>query len=214
MDVLDLKKDLARYYKPPAKQVELVTIPELTFAAVNGVIEPGCAPSTSQTFKEAVQALYSVSYALKFALKKRPVDPVDYPVMSLEALWWVETGEFDIRTPTNWHWTAMIVQPDLVHEALFSETVETLKKKKPNPALDKMNLKRFGEGLCIQMMHIGPYSRELETLAVMEAFLKKNGYHYRGKHHEIYLGDPNKTAPERLKTVLRHPVEKVHNPLL
>lgn len=209
MKVLDLRKEYSWLYKPPSKMVELVSIPELTFAMVDGVIEPGCGPSTSQTFKDAVQVLYSISYTLKFAFKKRAVNPIDYPVMALEALWWVETGEFDIRTPTNWHWTAMIMQPNLVDDILFQETVNALKKKKPNPALDKLRLKRFTEGQCIQIMHIGPYSQELDTLAVMEAFMLQNGFQYRGKHHEIYIGDPNKTDPEKLKTILRHPVEKI-----
>lgn len=208
MEVLDLKKEYAWLYKPTAKKVELVEVPSLRFAMIDGVIEPGYGPSTSPAFQNAVQALYSISYTLKFLLKKRDENSIDYPVMALEGLWWVDCGEFRIDRPTNWHWTAMIMQPEPITEELFYSTIEDLRKKKENPALDLLRLQEFSEGLSIQIMHIGPYSRELETLAIMEKFRLENCLQLRGKHHEIYLGDPRRANPDNLKTILRHPVEK------
>ena len=209
MEKIDLKKKYACLYKPSAKKVEIVDVPSMSFAMVDGVIEPGYGPSTSPAFQNAVQALYGISYTLKFTLKKRLENPIDYPVMALEGLWWVDSGEFDIRKPSNWHWTAMIMQPEPVTTDLFRNTIEDLRKKKPNPALDLLRLQEFTEGLSVQRMHLGPYSREMDTLTVIESFCHENGYQFRGKHHEIYMGDPRRADPEKLKTILRHPVEKI-----
>lgn len=209
METLDLKKKFGRLYKPSAKKVEILDVPTITYAMIDGFIESGEGPSTSPAFQNAVQALYSISYTLKFEIKKRQENAVNYPVMALEGLWWVDKGEFDIQKPSNWHWTAMMMQPEPVTRDLFIDTIEVLKSKKPNPALDLLRLQEFSEGLCIQMMHIGPYSQEFETLAVMDKFCQQNGYKLIGKHHEVYLGDPRRAQPENLKTILRHPIERV-----
>jgi hypothetical protein len=208
MEKLDLRKVYKHLYQPSAKVVEVVDVPPLQFAMIDGEIEPGHAPGTSPTFKQAMEALYGVSYTLKFASKLRQVDPIDYTVMGLEALWWVEGGEFDITCPDNWRWTAMIMQPDHIHPGMFHSGIEQLRKKKTALAVDKLRFETFHEGLCIQIMHIGPYSEEPATIARMEAFARENGYRLCGVHHEIYLGDPRRTAPEKLKTVLRHPVDR------
>ena len=126
--------------------------------------------------------------------------------MALEALWWVEDGDFDITDPSNWRWTALMMQPDHISSELFQAGLEQVRKKKPNPALELLRFETFHEGLAVQTMHIGPYADEPATLAKMDAFARENGYTYRGKHHEIYLGDPRRAKPENLKTVLRHPV--------
>jgi hypothetical protein len=130
--------------------------------------------------------------------------------MTLEALWWVEDGEFDITRPENWHWTAIIMQPDHISDSMYQESLEQLRKKRPNPALDKMRFETFREGLSIQIMHIGPYAEEPASLAKMKAYAQDNGFRLCGKHHEIYLGDPRRADPAKLKTVLRHPVEKIN----
>ncbi len=211
MRTLDLRRELKPFYAPPAKKVELVDVPEFQFAMVSGAIEPGAEPGNSPAFASAVEALYGIAYTLKFMSKQRAVDPVDYPVMALEGLWWVEGGEFSLARKDNWAWTVMILQPDHITPEMFEEAraqVRARRGESPALSLAALRLERWREGLCVQAMHIGPYSEEPATVARMEAFAAEHGYVLRGKHHEIYLGDPRRTAPERLKTVLRHPVER------
>ncbi|NLU41726.1 MAG: hypothetical protein GXX08_05955 [Firmicutes bacterium] len=208
MEKLDLRKELKHLYQPSAAQIEVVDVPEFKFAMIDGELEKSCAPGDSAAFQQALEALFGISYNLKFASKKREINPIDYTVMALEALWWVEDGEFDIARPDNWKWTAMILQPDHITDSMFQEALEQLKKKRENPAVDKLRLETFREGLCIQTMHIGPYSEEPATIRRMESFAAENGFTYRGRHHEIYLGDPRRSAPEKLKTILRQPVER------
>lgn len=207
MEKLDLRKEYRHLYRPSASKVELVEVPALQFAMIDGEIEPGVLPGDSPAFQQAVEALYGISYTLKFASKRRPVDAIDYPVMALEGLWWVEDGEFDITRPADWQWTAMILQPDHITGAMFRQALAQLHEKKPELPLDKLRLETFHEGLSIQIMHIGPYAEEPRTIAKMDHFARENGYVHRGKHHEIYVGDPRRAAPEKLKTVLRQPVE-------
>jgi len=207
MPKMDLRKELKHLYAPSAKQVALVDVPEFQFAQIDGAIEPGQAPGTSPAFEQALAALYGITYTLKFMSKLRADDPIDYTVMALEGLWWVEEGEFDITQPGNWRWTMMILQPDHITPAMFAEGLAQLRKKRgDSPALDKLRLARFHEGLALQIMHIGPYANEPATIARMDAFAQEKGYRMIGKHHEIYLGDPRNAAPEKLKTILRHPV--------
>lgn len=213
MKLLDLKKDLKYLYAPSAKKVEIVQVPRLQFAMIDGAIEKGYEPGNSPSFQEATQALYGISYTLKFMLKKRKTDPVDYPVMALEGLWWVEDGLFDITIKDNWFYTLMILQPDVVTQVIFEEGLAEVRKKRgDSPALSNLRLVNFEEGLCVQVMHIGPYATEPATVERTRAFAQENGYRdlvgSGGKHHEIYLGDPRKADPAKLKTVLRHPVEK------
>jgi len=208
MEKLDLRKQYKHIYLPSAKKVEVVDVPPLQFALIDGEIELGQSPGTSPAFEQAMGALYGITYTLKFMSKLRKVNPIDYTVMTLEGLWWVESGVFDITNPANWRYTVMIMQPDHISQEMYQEALATLRKKKPNPALDQLRFESFHEGLCIQMMHIGPYADEMATIAKMDAFAKENGYSMHGKHHEIYMGDPRRGDPAKLKTVLRHPVKK------
>lgn len=207
MEKLDLRKQFKHLYQPSAKKMEVVEVPTFQFALIDGEIEPGASPGTSPAFHQAMEALYGISYTLKFMSKLRKENPIDYGVMALEALWWTETGEFDLTQPEGWKWTAMIMQPEHITDAMFQEAREQLRVKKPNPALDLLRFENFTEGLCIQTMHIGPYRTEATTIARMDAFAAEHGYRMRGKHHEIYLGDPMRAAEAKLKTILRHPVE-------
>ena len=213
MKTLDLKKEFKYLYQPSAKKPEIVKVPKLQFAMIDGAIEKGSEPGKSPMFAEATQALYSISYTLKFMLKKRKTSAVDYPVMALEGLWWVEDGFFDITVKDNWFYTLMILQPEVVTKEVFAEGLAEVKKKKgDSPALSKLRLANFEEGLSVQMMHIGPYATEPATIERMRAYMAENGLKDnvgpKGKHHEIYLGDPRKADPAKLKTVLRHPVKK------
>lgn len=214
MKTLDLKKELKYLYAPSPGKVEIVQVPRLQFAMIGGAIEKGSEPGRSPSFADSTQALYGISYTLKFMLKKRKSDPVDYPVMALEGLWWVEDGIFDITVKDNWFYTLMILQPEVVTQEIFEEGLEQVRKKKgDSPYLSKLRLAPFEEGPCVQVMHIGPYATEPATIERMRAFATEKGYRdcvgLGGKHHEIYLGDPRKADPARLKTVLRHPVEKI-----
>ena len=213
MTKLDLRKELKYLYSPSAKKVEAVKVPRFQFAMADGMIEKGEGPSSSPQFAEALEALYGISYTLKFMCKLRKEQPIDYPVMALEGLWWIENGEFDISKPDNWLYTVMILQPDFITQKMFKEALEQFRKKRgDSPALAKLRLEKFAEGLVMQTMHIGPYATEPATVERMRTFAAENGYRDRvgsgGKHHEIYMGDPRRAKPEKLKTILRHPIEK------
>jgi hypothetical protein len=194
--------------------VEIVQVPRLQFAMIDGSIEKGSEPGKSPTFAEATQALYSISYTLKFMLKKRKTNAIDYPVMALEGLWWVEDGRFDITVKDNWFYALMIMQPDVITQDLFAEGLEQVRKKKgDSKMLSQVRLEYFDEGLCVQTMHTGPYATEPATVERMRAFAEEKGYRdcigSERKHHEIYLSDPRKADPAKMKTVLRHPIEKI-----
>jgi len=214
MKVLDLKKQYKSLYQPSAKKIECIQVPNLQFAMIDGAIEKGSEPGKSPSFAEATQVLYSLSYTLKFMFKKRKTNAIDYPVMALEGLWAVEDGMFDITVKDNWFYTLMILQPDVVTPVIFEEAREQIRKKKGDgEMLSKLRLAHFEEGLCVQVMHIGPYATEPVTIDRMREFMAENGLKDNvgpnGKHHEIYMSDPRKAAPERMKTVLRHPVVKI-----
>lgn len=211
---LDLKKDLKYLYVPSSRKIELVEVPAMNFIMIDGAIEPGKGPGTSPLFQENMQALYGAAYTLKFTIKLRKENPVDYPVMALEGLWWVEDGFFDISKPGNWKYTIMIMQPNVVTKEMFTEGLAQLKKKKGDKeSFAHLRLNRFHERLCVQTMHIGPYATEPGTVERMQDFMQENGLQDMvgegGKHHEIYMGDPRRGDPAKLKTVLRHPVKRI-----
>lgn len=209
MKTLDLRKELKHLYSPSAKKVQLIEVPRFNFLMIDGAIEKGHAPGTSPRFQEDMQAMYSAAYTLKFMYKQRPEDPVDYPVMALEGLWWVEDGHFDIKIKDNWFYRLLILQPEVVTQTALDEAlIQMHKKKGDQPGFSRLRLEPFEEGLCVQIMHIGPYDAEPVTVTIMDAFCSENGYAKTGHHHEIYLGNPLRAEPEKLKTILRHPVVK------
>jgi hypothetical protein len=198
---LDLKKDLKYLYHPSPRAVEIVDVPRMQFLMIDGTGDP----NTAQDFRDAMMALYGVAYTLKFALKKR--ENVDYPIMALEGLWWVDDLTLFAQTDrSKWQWRAMIMQPDIVTESAFQQASEEVRQKKNPPLLDKMRLDSYHEGLSAQIMHIGPYATEMPTVEKLHADILAKGYQLRGKHHEIYLGDPRRCAPEKLKTIIRQPI--------
>ncbi len=198
---LDLRKTLKSLYSPRAGEVELVTIPAMKYIMVDGSGAP-----ESESFQQAIGVLYNLAYTMKFRSKK--LLKKDYNVMALEGLWWIEGKEFDMAKRDDWVWRLMIVQPDFVTSKMFSEAREEIKRKKNPPGLEKAYLESFEEGPCVQIMHVGPYSAEPESIAKMDAYAKERGYRMVGKHHEIYLGDPRRAAPSKLKTIIRHPIAK------
>ncbi len=206
MKKIDLKRDLKQYYAPSAKRIELVDVPQFNFITLRGAIEPGYEPDNSPAFQQATAALYALAYNLKFMSKKRDDEPIDFAVMPLEGLWWIEDGKFDIAIKDNWHWQLMIHQPQHITVEMLQEAVHQVRRKNDNPDVARARLEPFHEGLSVQTMHIGPYSTEPATVARMEAFAAENGYQMDKNHHEIYLGDPRRADLEKLRTILRHPV--------
>jgi hypothetical protein len=204
---LDLRKRYADFYLPSAKEVALVDVPEFLFITLDGTMDAGIRPGDSESFREAMAAMYGVSYGLKFMSKLRVEDPIDFTVMAVEGLWSTESGsmfDFDWREPSLY--TLLMMQPDHITTKMFEEAVADARAKRPNHALDRIRLERWREGPSVQIMHLGPYSDEPATLAKMDDFAAEHGYEFHGRHHEIYIGDPNRSKPENLKTVLRHPV--------
>ena len=203
MKKIDFRKTYGAYYFPPAKEVTAVTVPALTFAMVDGTGNP----NTNPAFGRALEVLFAVSYGLRFALKKQGV--ADYRTGPLEALWWTaEDGTFDLDAGAEWKWTAMVLQPDVVTRSRFEDARSQAREKRELLALSKLRLDRYREGLSAQVLHVGPYAEERPTIDRLHAFIRDRGYRLAGKHHEIYLGDPRRAAPERLKTVLRQPMRR------
>jgi hypothetical protein len=206
MKKIDLRKDLKHLYQPSTSEVELVRVPKFNYLMVDGEGDP----NNSQSFQEAVQALYTVAYTLKFMIKK--VKSVDYPVMALDGLWWMDDmTQFSMENRGAWRWTLMILQPAVVTKSLFVKALNQAKEKKGFAALSKIRLEPYTEGLSVQIMHVGPYAEEASTIQKLHAVARERGCELRGKHHEIYLGDPRKSKPEKLKTVIRQPIQKVRS---
>lgn len=207
---LDLKKQYKHLYSPSAKKVEVVDVPDFLFLAIDGEIEAGLGPGDSESFQDAMAAMYGVAYGLKFMSKLRDEDPVDFTVMALEGLWTTKSGHFEFGdTSDPWLYRLVMMQPDHIDEEMFQTAVAKAAAKQPNPSLDELRLERWREGPSIQIMHIGPYSEEPATIEKMDEFARDNGYELHGRHHEIYLGDPRRAKPENLKTILRHPIKTV-----
>lgn len=203
MEKLDLRKQLKHLYNPSKKEFQLIDVPEMQFVMIDGQGDP----NTSESFQTAMQALYSVAYTLKFAFKKDK--GVDYPVMPLEGLWWADDMQvFRMEKRSDWRWTLMVMQPDVVKKADVKAAVEQAAAKRELPALSELRFERFREGMSAQIMYLGPYADEGPTITRMHEFIQETGYAPHGKHHEIYLGDPRRSAPEKLKTVLRQPVKR------
>jgi hypothetical protein len=203
MEKIDLKKTLKHLYEPSAKAFTIVDVPSMNFIMIDGQGNP----NTSREYVESIQALYSASYTLKFKIKKELA--VDYPVMASEGLWWMDDmREFSAVRKDDWKWTMMIMQPEIVTPGLFSQAIDQAAKKKEQPALSRLRLDAYHEGLASQIMYFGSYADEGPTIARLHQFIEESGHIRFGKHHEIYLGDPRRVAPEKLRTVIRQPMRK------
>jgi hypothetical protein len=203
MRKIDFKKELRHLYGASRKEAVIVDVPEMKFLMVDGEGDP----NTSQEFKDAIEALYGVSYTLKFMIKQGKTE-VDYVVPPLECLWWADDwAVFSKGEKDRYKWTVMIMQPVYVTENLYEKAVQQVEKKKNPPALSRIRLESYHEGLSAQVMHIGPYSEEGPTIEKLHSSIKEQGYSMREKHHEIYLSDPRRSAPEKLKTIIRQPIK-------
>jgi hypothetical protein len=203
MPKIDYKKEMHDLYKPSAKQVAAVNVPAMNFLRIDGAGDP----NTSISFKQAIEALFSVSYTLKFMIKKSDL-AIDYGVMPLEGLWWAEDmTTFSIEDKSNWLWTLQIMQPEPVTAELAQQAMAQVQQKKSLSALPQVRYESFSEGPAIQIMHLGPFSAEKPNIDRLHEWIDAQGFSRSGKHHEIYLNDFTKTAPERLKTILRQPYQ-------
>lgn len=203
MAKIDHKKVEKAFYAPSKKKFDLLDIPSMKFLMIDGKGNP----NTAKSYQEALEALYAASYTLKFKSKLELGQ--DYVVLPLEGLWWAEDmSAFLDGNKDEWLWTAMIRQPDHLDQDHVAAALAEVRGKNNPPALSKMRFETFREGLSAQILYIGPYADEGPTIAKMHAFIEESGYQLTGKHHEIYLSDPRRAAPEKLRTVIRQPVQK------
>ena len=201
MKQIDLRNELGSLYRPPKHEVVEIEVPPLRYLMIDGQGDP----NTSQVYADAVEALFSVSYTAKFMVKKGTLG-IDYRVMPLEGLWWADDmTAFTARAKASWKWTMMILQPDVVPEDVITDAVSQVRSKKDLPAVDQLRLETFSEGRCAQVLHIGPFDEEGPTVERLHSFIDERST-WRGKHHEIYLSDVRRAAPENWKTIIRQPM--------
>ena len=209
MEKIDYKKSEKHLYLP--KGPAIVQVPEMVFFTVEGRGDP----NTSPAYQEAMEILYGLSFTVKMSKMggETPEGYFDYVVPPLEGLWWTDDPGFDGRAPADkseFRWLSLIRQPDFVTEEVFAWAWDKLAAKKPDLDLSAARFLRWEEGLCAHVLHIGTYDDEPETIAKLDAFIAEQGYvpdlSDTRRHHEIYLSDPRRTAPEKLKTLIRHPV--------
>lgn len=212
MEKLDYKKEYKDLYQPSTKPT-IVQVPEMAFFAVEGSGNP----NTCKEYQEAMEILYGLSFTVKMSKMNgtQPEGYFEYVVPPLEGLWYADGVAFDglnVMDKEQFRWISMIRQPEFVTEEVFETAKKALAMKKPQLNLCKVRFMHMTEGLCVQMMHKGPYDNELDSIAKIKDFVLQNGYveDFTDKrfHHEIYLSDPRKCAPERLRTVIRHPIKK------
>lgn len=197
--------EFGAYYKQRKNIVSTVDVPEMKFLMIDGTKGPNENPD----YSDSVGALFKLAYTLKFMVKKGKL-AIDYKVMPLEGLWWADNmAEFNLKNRDNWKWTAMIMQPDFITQEMFSLAVEQSMEKSDNPKLEMVRLESFTEGLSMQIFHQGPYGEmERDSIEKLHQQIENEGYQLTGKHHEIYLNSPGRTAPENLKTIIRQPMKK------
>jgi len=202
MKKIDLKKELKSLYQPSAKAVALVEVPAMNYLMIDGEGDP----NTSKAYAAAIETLFAVAYTVKFAVKR--AQEIDYGVMPLESLWWADDmAAFSAGDKSKWKWTAMIMQPSFVTAAIVAAAITDVKKKKNPPAIGKVRFESLSEETCAQTLHVGPFSEEGPTIEKVHEFIRARGK-LAGKHHEIYLSDIRKAAPEKWKTVVRQPMTK------
>lgn len=201
MSKIDYKKEFKHLYRPSAKKVETVDIPVMNYLMIDGEGRPG-----NENFQNAIEALYPLSYTLKFMIKKGEIG-IDYGVLPLEGLWWADDmSAFTEDKKDRWKWTLMIMQPVLITEAMVQTAIESVKAKKNPIALPLVRFTSFDEGKVAQTLHVGPFSEEGPTVECVHDYIHACGSERSGKHHEVYLSDIRRAAPENWKTIIRQPM--------
>jgi hypothetical protein len=200
----DRPTDRADELKAPTDAVRFLEIPAHRFVMVDGQ-----GPAASPAFEERLRGLYAAAFKLRFALKARGIEG---KVESLEGSWWTESGETDLDAilgsdRSGWRWTLMIALPAAATEAELDAAVEAGRTKVSASIGRNLRIEQFAEGRVAQILHVGPYAAERPTIERLHAGIADAGLRERGRHHEVYLGDPKRSAPEKLRTILRHPVE-------
>lgn len=200
MTKIDFRKSLPHY--TATTSIALIDVPPMTFVMVDGAGNPNTVPA----YQTAIEWLYATSYALKFAAKAQGHD---YVVPPLEGLWWADDpADFVARNKDNWHWTMMIMAPDVISHEMFEAAVAKASKKSASQPPESLRHARYDEGLCLQVLHLGSYDDEGPVLAQLhDVEMPSRGLAFNGHHHEIYLGDPRRSAPDKLRTILRQPVK-------
>ncbi len=202
MDKVDFKKELKQFYRVSAKEVSEVVVPTFRYLMIDGEGDP----NTSTEYVQAVEALFSVSYTAKFAVKRGP-EAIDYAVMPLEGLWWADDmSAFVVGDKTKWKWTMMILQPSFVKDEVIVKAIADVERKKKLPAISKLRLEEFTEGRCAQILHVGPFAEEGPTIVRLHEFIDTRSSK-TGKHHEIYLSDIRRADPKKWKTIIRQPMK-------
>ena len=198
----DFRKQMAPFITA-RRDPKVIRLPALKYLMVTGKGDP----ATGKEFQEAVQALYTLIYTLKFSGQPGSRQR-EMPVLPLDALWWMPGIKgFPATAPRSaWRWQAMLAVPGFVTEGMLAKVRKGILAKKPMPALRKVRLKIWKEGLCAQVLHVGPYAAERPTIERLHAFIADQGFRPAGRHHEIYLSDPARTSPKNLKTILRQPM--------
>lgn len=202
---IDLFKQLKAEYRQPKKPLLLETTPG-QYLTIDGTGEPG-----GEWFQKSVEALYSVAYTVKMTRKAAKLG--DYVICKLEALWWT-TDDTPLAQVDQqlWHWKLMIRTPNSVSNTDLQQAQHALLNKGKSRAVDLISLDMVHEGFCVQMLHLGPYENEEQTIAEMQSFMSNNQLRPSGPHHEIYISDPRRIEPQKLKTILRQPVVKSKSP--
>lgn len=199
MPKLDLAKKYKSYYKA-GKQPEIVEFGRAGYLAIEGQGEPA-----GESFINKIGALYPLAYGIKKICKE---EGNDFGVPKLEGLWWVEGSTPALEVPrSEWRWKLLIRMPEFVTTEIMLSVQPDVAKKKNDPLIQEISFEKFTEGKCVQIMHLGPYSSEPETIDTLMGFMAENGLAVNGLHHEIYLSDPRKTEPSKLKTLIRYPVK-------
>lgn len=207
METIDFKKDIS--YKAKTEP-SIVTVPKMLYVMVDGNGMPENSGVENAEFQEAMQILFGIVYTIKFWDKKYPAPPnyAKFTMAPLSGLWWMKNGKgFDMAKPDEWQWTVMLRVPDFITNEYFNEVINTCVTQKKSEVYKKARLQYLDEGKCVQILHIGPYNTEAPNIEKMHNFAKENGYKLTGKHHELYFGDPRRSAPEKLKTILRQPIK-------
>lgn len=201
MGKIDYKKTLKHLYGPSAKQVVSVDVPAMNYLMVDGEGAPG-----SQAYSNAIEALYGVAYTIKFSLKKGTT-AIDFGVMPLEGLWWADDmSQFSVNDKESWKWTMMIMQPDITTRKMADAAIIEVREKKAPEAIGLVRFQELSEGKCAQILHRGPFSEEGPTVEKVHLFIDDAQCKLFGKHHEIYLSDIRRAAPENWKTIIRQPM--------